>query len=293
MAAILTAVQLVEFVKKAVADEWGYVWGGQGQLYTKELAEKWGKAQRSGKSNYYYTVSCARWIGHIIVDCSGLIVEAFRSVNPKYADRSSTGLFNQCVEKGAIKSIPDVPGLCVWRQGHIGVYIGGGQVIEAGGYKHGVVITPLNSPATGKAWTNWGKLRDVDYTMLPGLPDAGEGESDMNVKDKTQAAAWQSALIVVGFQGKMNPELLGQWGSNSEAATKDFQRASGLPQTGVPDAATQAAMLNRLLSTLNAQKAVDSQKVMELEGIVNERNQRLKAARRDIIEVAERLTDGI
>lgn len=288
MAAILTAKQLVEFVKKAVADEWGYVWGGQGQLYTKELAEKWGKAQRSGKSNYYYTVSCARWIGHIIVDCSGLIVEAFRSVKPSYSDRSSSGFYSQCVEKGAIKTIPEIPGLCVWRQGHIGIYIGGGEVIEAGGYKHGVKVTPLNKPATGKAWTNWGKLKDVDYSVVPGLPDAGEGESDvMNVKDKTQAAAWQNSLIVAGFRGDMNPALLGQWGSKSEAATRAFQKANGLPQTGLPDAATQTAMLNILMGVIGAQESGDANKIAELEGklkVCDDKLQGIKTALAGIVD---------
>jgi cell wall-associated NlpC family hydrolase len=42
--------------------------------------------------------------------------------------------------------MPDIPGLAVWHDGHIGVYIGGGQVIEAMGTKYGVVKTELAEP---------------------------------------------------------------------------------------------------------------------------------------------------
>lgn len=32
---------------------------------------------------------------------------------------------------GTIDTMPDIPGLAVWHDGHIGVYIGDGYVIEA------------------------------------------------------------------------------------------------------------------------------------------------------------------
>jgi len=41
--AIITAPELCGFVKDAVVNRWGYVYGGQGQKFTSELAEKWAK----------------------------------------------------------------------------------------------------------------------------------------------------------------------------------------------------------------------------------------------------------
>ena len=164
---MLTNEMLVAFVQKAKKEKWGYVYGADGSLYTKALAERWGKQKRAGKTLKYFVEDCARWLGHIVVDCSELIVQAFRTVDKKYSDRNAATFKAQFAVSGALKTIPDIPGLAVWRKGHIGVYIGGGRVIEAGGYRVGVVETALNRPATGKAWTHWGKLRDVEYADNP------------------------------------------------------------------------------------------------------------------------------
>lgn len=55
--------------------------------------------------------------------------------------------------------MPDTPGLAVWKQGHIGVYIGNGEVIEAMGTKYGVVKTQLE----GRGWTHWLEIPYINY----------------------------------------------------------------------------------------------------------------------------------
>ena len=42
-------------------ERYGYVLGGQGHDYNKELANQWGKAKRAGKSAYYFVTQCARF----------------------------------------------------------------------------------------------------------------------------------------------------------------------------------------------------------------------------------------
>ena len=46
-------------------------------------------------------------------------------------DVSADDMYYRARIKGPISNMPDVPGLCVQLPGHIGVYIGGGQVIES------------------------------------------------------------------------------------------------------------------------------------------------------------------
>ena len=53
----------------------------------------------------------------------------------------------------------EVPGLAVWKSGHIGVYIGDDQVIEAMGTKYGVVKTQLQ----GRGWTHWLEIPYINY----------------------------------------------------------------------------------------------------------------------------------
>ena len=56
-------------------------------------------------------------------------------------------------------TMPDTVGLAVWKQGHIGVYIGNGYVIEAMGTKYGVVKTQL----AGRNWSHWLKIPGIHY----------------------------------------------------------------------------------------------------------------------------------
>lgn len=47
----------------------------------------------------------------------------------------------------------------MWKAGHIGVYIGNGEVIEAMGTKYGVVKTQLE----GRGWTHWLEVPGIEY----------------------------------------------------------------------------------------------------------------------------------
>jgi LysM repeat protein len=140
---------------------WGYVLGGQGELYTEELARRWADMKRSGKTPGYFLSSAKKWYTppRRIVDCSGLIVQAFRAQGPEYADRTANGFKSQFVKRGDVKNIPDTAGLAVWKNGHIGIYLGGGKVCESRGVSHGVVISDLST----QKWVYYGKLKDVEY----------------------------------------------------------------------------------------------------------------------------------
>lgn len=142
-------------------DRWGYVLGGQGELYTEELAKKWANARRSGKTAAYFLKSAKQWYSppRRIVDCSGLIVQAFRTFIPDYADRSANTFKAQFTKSGDIRDIPETAGLAVWKSGHIGIYLGGGKVCESRGVAYGVVISGLKT----QKWTHYGKLKGVEY----------------------------------------------------------------------------------------------------------------------------------
>ena len=55
--------------------------------------------------------------------------------------------------------MPDTPGLAVWKSGHIGVYIGSGEVIEAMDTRYGVVKTKLQ----GRGWSHWLEVPGIKY----------------------------------------------------------------------------------------------------------------------------------
>ena len=69
-------------------------------------------------------------------------------------------MINMCQERGPIATMPDIPGLFVWKNGHGGIYEGNGVVIEAKGHAYGVIRTK-NTP-----WLSWGKIPWWEYITL-------------------------------------------------------------------------------------------------------------------------------
>lgn len=74
-------------------------------------------------------------------------------------DIGADTMYENAAEKGTIDTIPEIPGLAVWHEGHIGIYIGNGEVIEAMGTQYGVVKTQL----TNSRWTHWLKIPYITY----------------------------------------------------------------------------------------------------------------------------------
>ena len=105
--------------------------------------------------------------GKRVHDCVGLIKGYLWSdsptAKPKYNSTqnvSANGMRAACREKGDIGTIPDIPGVLVFMNGHVGVYIGNGEVIEARGHEYGVVKTKLSS----RPWKWWGKCPWIGYS---------------------------------------------------------------------------------------------------------------------------------
>ena len=101
--------------------------------------------------------------GARVFDCAGLVKSYWMmdspTAKPKYLaqyDKSAAMLKAECGQTGKIASLPEEPGLLVFIGGtHVGVYIGGGRVMEARGFSHGVVETRLKD----RAWDAWGRLK--------------------------------------------------------------------------------------------------------------------------------------
>ena len=74
-----------------------------------------------------------------------------------YRACKNAGVQNE--DYGPISTLPELPGLMLWKSGHAGVYIGGGYVIEAMGTRKGVVKTKVSD----RGWQGWGKLPYIDY----------------------------------------------------------------------------------------------------------------------------------
>jgi hypothetical protein len=244
----LKAKELVDFVIKAKNEGWGYFYGGQGQVYTQEWADQLILTGKSTKDYCYRRA--AKWFGKKVVDCSGLIIEAFRSIGA-YGDKTANTLFLISPESGKFNSLPANPyGCAVFREGikngqkakvHVGICIGNGQVIEARGVDYGVVQTDI----TKRGWTHWSKLRDVDYSEVP-LPQPVAFTLSRQLKrtlpvnmSGLDVAAVQTALLTKGF----DPQGIdGKFGQHTKNAVIAFQKAYSLKVDGIVGPQTCTAL---------------------------------------------------
>lgn len=162
-----TPAGLVKHAQRAVKEKWWYVWGTYGSLLTEELLEM--KAKQYPKYNGGANKELhRRHLGQTVSDCVGLIkgycMWDERQDRPIYApalDYNTGMMYNAATVKGPIGTIPDEPGICVYMQGHVGVYVGDGWVIECAGGR-GAVRTPL-AGAGATRWTAWFQCPFIDY----------------------------------------------------------------------------------------------------------------------------------
>lgn len=162
-----TAEGLAAYATHAYESGWGYVWGTFGNVLTPEAFASKLAQYPDGVGNYEDFVR-ENWIGRRTADCVGLI-KSYGWYDPEtqtiqygshgMPDLGANQMYYTATESGTIDTIPEIPGLAVWHDGHIGVYIGDGEVIEAMGTKYGVVKTQL----AGRGWTHWLKIAYINY----------------------------------------------------------------------------------------------------------------------------------
>lgn len=119
-------------------------------------AERWAEVENAMKSAGY---NAAR-----IQEAKTLFVYVLYEYSEAadFTDMPDIGadtMYNNANEKGTIDTIPEIPGLAVWHEGHIGVYIGNGEVVQAANTEAGVIRNSM----TDTAWTHWLKIPYIHY----------------------------------------------------------------------------------------------------------------------------------
>lgn len=161
------AADLATYAIHAWESGWGYVWGTYGCVLTESLFDYKLEQYPDGVGNYEDFIR-ANWLGGRTTDCVGLI-KGYGWLDPEtltinygtngMPDIGADQMYHSATVSGTIDTIPDIPGVAVWHEGHIGVYIGNGEVVEAMGTKYGVVKTQLE----GRGWTHWLEVPYINY----------------------------------------------------------------------------------------------------------------------------------
>lgn len=164
----LTNIGLLENTIKCYKHSNYYIYGTYGQKLTSSLVESKIKQYSSFYRNSTRIKNARNAVGKYAYayDCVGLIkcylFGGFGNVkyNSKY-DLSANGMYNKCTEKGKISSIPNIKGLLVWMDGHIGVYDGEKYTYEC--TVSGGTFRIIKTIAKTRGWTNWGKCAYIKY----------------------------------------------------------------------------------------------------------------------------------
>lgn len=237
-----------------------YWWGCFGQRADGALyAQK--KAQYP---DHYTATDFSSQYGRKVHDCVGLI-KGYRWSDtpesyPKYVgaqDVAVEGLYAQCTKRGAITSLPETPGVCVFmaNMGHVGVYIGNGEVVEAMNHANGVVKTKLK----GRGWAYWGMPEWIEYgaeePYQSAAPTATPRKEDFTLGFRIlregcvgeDVRALQLMLKARGYScGNYGPNkdgADGEFGGKTKTALISYQSDTGLKADGEAGEKTMGALL--------------------------------------------------
>lgn len=187
----LTNNQLAEFAKKKLGVKSAYMWGEFGrQITNSTINQKVTQYRAMESTKKYYTNTRVAYLrslvgkGYFGCDCTGLYKWFIWSENdrytPKYTkatDRNTVDMYNAATVKGDINTIPEIPGLIVYKYGHVGVYIGNGEVVECtlSSFGDGIVKTKLKD----RDWTHWLKMPEITYET-----ESAPQQTEFNIGDE-------------------------------------------------------------------------------------------------------------
>jgi len=195
-----TNIELVKHAEFALSEKWFYLWGAYGQKATQSLIDS---NIKQYPDNEKWRAYVSQAIGkNRVCDCYGLVKSCLwwtdDKSNPKYGaaqDKNTLGAYNIAKEKGALATMPELPGVILYMPGHVGVYCGNGRFIECAGSGKGVVVGAISGGKVtkGSKFSHW--FKDVNVAYETKSPE--EITVDNAIKDGviTDKVYWQGVLL--------------------------------------------------------------------------------------------------
>lgn len=219
-----TNLGLVEFALSKVGC--GYIYGATGQIGSEALIHQFA-AMFPNIYNLSYISMTHRWIGVESYDCAG-VIDAYCGINTT----ANNYYFRATIKGSSMGNFPGIPGTLVHMDGHVGVYIGNGQVVEARGVNYGVVITTL----AARPWARWSQCYLIQY--ITETPPEVKIEFTLT-RELKRGMSGDDVRPVQKVIGVISD---GSFGPNTETAVKVWQGKHNLTADGVVGPATCRAM---------------------------------------------------
>lgn len=263
METVFTNLEHAAWLRHQAAMKRPYWYGTYYLDCTKELLEK----KKAQYPSHYGEGRMARYLadiekGQICGDCvngaiKGAVWSELGTRKPIYKshgcpDVNADGMFERCkawgMEWGGMESMPDEAGIAVRMAGHVGVYVGNGEVAEWRGFAYGCVITKL----AARKWLHWYRLPWTEYVPV----------SENEREEAAGGLLLGTRLLKKGCRGEdvrtLQRELMnlgypleahgadGEYGSETASAVRMLQRAGRIRQDGIYGEQTHALLMNAL-----------------------------------------------
>lgn len=255
-----SAAGLVAWAEEAYKNGWVYWYGTCGYECTTSLLNRKTNQYPSHytdkrRSKYEKHIAA----GKVCADCVGLFKsyawdedgdidtrESDYGANSQ-PDKGAKQTLNACKVKSNINTIPEIPGLAVWTKtgGHIGLYVGNGEVIELRGYAYGCQRNKLSD----RAFVTWGLYPYAEYTaeqeaIARAAANVAASDNTPTLRKGSNGSAvkeLQELLLARGYS-LPNYGADGDYGNETVTAVKKFQKDNGLDADGICGPKTWAAL---------------------------------------------------
>lgn len=238
----LTGVGLAIFAKNKNGT--AYVYGAKGAdgILTQSKVNFLASNYRNiFTSNYLNKIKTKKLVGKVCTDCSGLI--------SWYTGKllGSSQMYSTAYTRLPIAQWKNFAvGTVLWKQGHVGVYLGDGKVAEAVGIDQGTIISDISS----QKWVYGLTFSYIDYDIktpikenvsYKGKNPYQKPSSLVKRNQRGEMVKWmQWELVESGF----NIRIDGIYGPATETALKSFQRSAKIGVDGICGPQTISALIN-------------------------------------------------
>lgn len=233
---MLKGNDLAEYCIKKIGTP--YFYGAKMQPLTEQLAQRMHSLYPSIVTYDYIALARKQGqFGKINVDCSGLI-GAFRGRHI-----GSSQLYSSAYKRLPINQWREfAPGTVLWRQGHVGVYIGNGELVEAKGIKSGTI----KSKFVQSKWLYGLTFSDIEYEYTNKIYANGrrtniynDDHRILNMGCKGESVKWlQFELNEHGF----GLDIDGEFGIRTKQALMQFQASAKITCDGICGTETRSAL---------------------------------------------------
>ena len=242
MANKLTGQGLSEFVIDKIGTP--YVYGAKGSYgpLTQEHVNRLHKSYPDiVDDEYVKKIKEKNLIGKVCTNCSGL---PCWYTGKNYG---SSQLYSRAYARLPISDWEKfAPGVILWTQGHVGVYVGNGKVIEAYGFNHGTIESEMKA----SRWKYGLTFDNIDYDIKESIdsskityrgvnPYPFPQNATLSKGHKSNYVKWmQWELVESGY----DIEIDGSFGPATLNAVKAFQKSCKLVVDGICGPKTRAAL---------------------------------------------------